>query len=110
MTLDPFTMELRLCDDEGIVGSTRIADGSSPSGWTYLDRHNHLVTRGILGAEAPVKEPFYCTGSAHFACGHVRCTSPAHAAARQRLAAQRIVATGGESVASLGDQDALTET
>lgn len=45
-----FTMELALCDDDGIVRSGRLHQGTD----------------------------YTCTGGAHFAGEHIRCTSPAH--------------------------------
>jgi hypothetical protein len=47
---DPFTMEAKLCDDDGIVRG-----GSMHHGTDYP-----------------------CTGSAHYAGEHIRCIGPAH--------------------------------
>jgi hypothetical protein len=47
---EPFTMGLTLCDDKGIVRSGRFHKGTD----------------------------YNCTGGAHFAGEHIRCTSPAH--------------------------------
>lgn len=49
----PFGMGLALCDDDGIVRSGRFHKGTD----------------------------YACTGGAHFAGEHIRCTSPAHAEA-----------------------------
>lgn len=68
-----FTMSLRLCDDHGMVNEQPIPDG--PAGYTYRGRHNHLA--GMAGLPL-VTEDFACTGSAHLAHEHIRCTSPAH--------------------------------
>jgi hypothetical protein len=47
---DPYTIEMRLCDDDGIVRRGRF----------------------FKGAEYP------CTGHAHYAGEHIRCTTPVH--------------------------------
>jgi len=62
--LDEFTMNLRLCDDQGKV------EGH------YVGVLNHL--RHLSGHAPYVGAPFACTGSAHLAGEHIRCTSPAH--------------------------------
>lgn len=89
MTLtDPYTMELRLCDDHGMVSHERAelpddrAPGVSvPAPESYLDRLNRLRALSLDGGEKPyetITEPFACTGHAHLAGEHIRCTSPAH--------------------------------
>jgi len=61
-----YTMELCLCADGGTVAGD------------YIGKLNRLRA---LGGHAPyVGAPFGCTGSAHLAGQHIRCTSPAHAA------------------------------
>lgn len=47
---DPFTMDVALCDGEGIVRGGAMHHGTD----------------------------YACTGSAHFAGEHIRCVSPAH--------------------------------
>lgn len=80
-----YTMELRLCDDAGMVSDTPVEPGSpgtriSPD-LTYLKLHNNLAARNRNpDARKPwTGPPFVCTGSAHLAGEHIRCTSPAHA-------------------------------
>lgn len=74
---DPYTMELRLCDDEGMVSHEVAPDRGT--GQTYLQRINALrASTPPAGEHKPVEEPFACTGSAHLASNHIRCTSPAH--------------------------------
>lgn len=81
---DPYTMEVRLCDDAGMVSKKPV---DPPNAFdpelTYLKQLNNLRfrTHGMRGGRAdPVTEPFACTGSAHQAGEHIRCTSPAHTA------------------------------
>lgn len=78
MTDDPYTMELRLCDDEGMVSHERQDGHDGPgTGATYIETLNFL--KPVDGQYTG--EPFQCTGSAHLGGKHVRCTSPAHARA-----------------------------
>lgn len=80
MTTDPYTMEARLCDDNGMVSRERVEPPNvfNPD-LTYLGQLNNLRARTYpRGEHKPVTEPFHCTGSAHQAGEHVRCTSPAH--------------------------------
>jgi hypothetical protein len=74
---DPYTGEVRLCDDSGMVSRERKEPPNlfKPE-LTYLEGLNNM--RAVEGM-APVDEPFSCTGSAHLAHGHWRCTSPYHA-------------------------------
>jgi hypothetical protein len=58
------TMDLRLCDDAGMVAGK------------YLDVLNRL--RGLSGKQPYEGKPFPCTGSAHLAGEHIRCVSTAH--------------------------------
>lgn len=73
-----FTSEHRLCDDEGMVSAEPHA---GPFEGTYLDFLNHL--RGMSGHALYEGEAFACTGSAHLAWEHIRCTGPAHARSAQ---------------------------
>lgn len=61
---DSFTMELRLCDDEGMVSGE------------YLAKLNHL--RNLSGHQPYVGKPFPCTGSAHLAGEHIKCINEYH--------------------------------
>lgn len=79
-TVDPYTAEARLCDDDGVVSDNPVTPGApgtavSP-GLTYRQLLNNL--RRHKGMEPYTGEPFRCTGSAHLAGEHFRCTSPAH--------------------------------
>lgn len=73
---DPYTSERRLCDNAGMV-SRELCDDTIVPRFTYLDVINNLRRHG---GHPPVAEPFVCTGHAHLACEHIRCTSPAHLA------------------------------
>src|SRR4051812_46773360 len=64
-------MEMRLCDDDGMVSETSIHD-------TCLDYLLQINNLRRHGGYPPVTEPFACTGHAHLAGEHIRCTSPAH--------------------------------
>lgn len=81
---DPYTMEMRLCDDDGMVSHQavfepgRVSPSADPS---YLERLNRLrnMSRTAHGDKPEfIDEPFACTGNAHLAAQHIRCTSPAH--------------------------------
>lgn len=86
-----FTMELRLCDDEGMV-SHETAPDCVPTK-SYLDKLNMLRRHTKpFDEHRPVDEPFPCTGSAHLAGEHIRCTSPAHDA----ITYQKIVVGNGD--------------
>lgn len=81
---DDYTMDMRLCDDDGMVSGKEVKDdlGQMKPGASYLDRLNHLrslsaFARGEEHFER-VTESFTCTGHAHLAGEHIRCTSPAH--------------------------------
>lgn len=72
---DPYDAEVRLCDDAGMVSDEQVVQDPMPAEpETYLERHNRLSGQAVT-------EPYACTGHAHFRdYGHLRCTSPAHAA------------------------------
>lgn len=84
MSTDPYTMEVRLCDDRGLVSDERVEAGSPGTrlapDLTYRKMLNNLrALNGNPDARVPYEgEPFVCTGSAHAAGEHIRCTSPAH--------------------------------
>lgn len=81
---DSYTMELRLCDDAGLVSDKRVEPGTPGTTFdpdlTYVKLLNNLRARnGNPDARHPYDgEPFLCTGSGHLAGEHIRCTSPAH--------------------------------
>lgn len=83
---DPYTEELRLCDDAGLVSHERVEPGSPGTAFdpdlTYMKLLNNLCAHNTNpDARQPfVGDPFPCTGSAHLAGQHIRCTSPAHRA------------------------------
>lgn len=83
---DPYTTEIRLCDDDGIVSHERVEPGSPGTAFdpdlTYFKMLNNLrLANTDPDTRKPYKgEPFQCTGSAHLAGTHIRCTSPAHQA------------------------------
>lgn len=82
MTNDPYTLELRLCDNNGIV-SNKLHDPPSlfNPGLTYLGMMNNLVkyTCAIQDNKyETITEPFTCTGYAHLIGHHIRCISLAH--------------------------------
>lgn len=86
MTDDPYTMEMRLCDDEGMVSDAPIVEDIlvATSDRSYLERLNRLrnMTRAVRGDKpAFIEKPFRCTGDAHLIAEHIRCTSPAHTTA-----------------------------
>lgn len=72
-------INLRMCDDDGMVSNVRVEPGSPGTALnpdlTYLKLLNNLRSHG---GHAPVEESFHCTGSAHLAAEHFLCTSPAH--------------------------------
>jgi hypothetical protein len=77
---DPYTTEARLCDDNGMVSDEHVAAGAPGTildpELTYRRLLNNL--RGHTGLPAWTGEPFACTGSAHLAREHIRCTNPIH--------------------------------
>jgi hypothetical protein len=68
---DPYTLDLRLCDDDGMVSEEAIPE-------TCLDYLLQINNLRAHSGFAPAEEPFVCTGHAHLAGEHIRCTSPAH--------------------------------
>lgn len=72
---DPFTLERQLCDASGMVSHELCEPNAFAPGLTFLRQLNNLRAHTGL---APVADPFHCTGSAHLAAEHIRCTSPAH--------------------------------
>lgn len=81
--MDDYTMGLRLCDDAGMVSHERVEPGSPGTvdqELTYIKLLNNLKSHNANpDTRKPYEgEPFACTGSAHLAGQHIRCTSPAH--------------------------------
>ena len=78
--IDPYTAEVRLCDDAGMVSDERVTPGAPGTildpELTYRKLLNNL--RGHTGLTPYTGEPFACTGSAHLAREHFRCTNPIH--------------------------------
>jgi hypothetical protein len=80
-------MELRLCDDQGLVTDTPVEPGSPGTALdpdlTYLKLHNNLRSRNSNpDIRKPIKEGGWaCTSHAHLGGEHIRCTSPAHRSA-----------------------------
>jgi hypothetical protein len=64
-----------------VSGSRIVESGVKSLDRTYLERLNRLrnTTLGRRGdMSETIEEPFVCTGHAHLAGEHIRCTSPAH--------------------------------
>lgn len=73
------SLETRLCDDKGRVSHEAVTPTNPLApGLTYIQQLNNLRSR-TPHAKPYEGEPFACTGSAHLAGCHIRCTSPAHA-------------------------------
>lgn len=71
-------MDARLCDDDGVVSDEHVTPSNALNPTlTYRGLLNNL--RRVSGHEPYQGKPFTCTGSAHLAGEHIRCTSPAHA-------------------------------
>lgn len=79
--MSDFTLEMQLCGDDGFVSTEEITGGPPTADKTFLDRHNRLRNMSLAArGDKPqtTTEEFVCTGSAHLAGEHIRCTSPAH--------------------------------
>lgn len=74
MTLDddPYTMDLRLCDDNGLVSDEPVDGKDGNRSYLYQLNVMKPADRQWTGGA------FACTGHAHLAGEHIRCTSPAH--------------------------------
>lgn len=77
----PYTMQIRMCDDDGMVSDEPAPP--YPLNLTWLQMFNNMRRYLDLRSEE-VTEPFHCTGSAHLGGQHILCTSPAH----ERIAAK----------------------
>lgn len=79
--VDPYTAEVRLCDETGMVSDERVTPGAPGTildpELTYRRLLNNL--RGHTDLSPYTGPPFACTGSAHLAREHFRCTNPIHA-------------------------------
>lgn len=79
---DPYTLHMRLCDDDGQVSHNPVDEFGMRvvvAGQTFLDRLNNLRSlTAPVGEHRPITTPFVCTGHAHLAGEHIKCTSPAH--------------------------------
>ena len=89
---EPYTMEVRMCDDDGMISDTPVEPGSPGTLFdpdlTYLKLLNNLrAHNNNPDARYPVDEGIKipCTGSAHLAGQHIRCTSPAHKVTLQQF-------------------------
>jgi len=79
---DPYTAEARLCDDAGMVSDERVPPGqpgtATDPDLTYRRLLNNLRAHtGLPPYDGP---DFQCTGNAHLAREHFRCTNPRHTA------------------------------
>ena len=79
---DPFTLTMRLCDDEGMVSDAPVDDPRTPRTHdkSYRERLNRLraMSRTLDPLKPYTGPAFSCTGNAHLAGEHILCTSPAH--------------------------------
>lgn len=74
---DAVTVELRLCDDDGMVSEEIAPDGAPES---YIGRLNRLK-RDFASNWPETRyegEPFSCSGSQTFPGVIVRCSNPSH--------------------------------
>jgi hypothetical protein len=93
MTDDPYTTSRQLCDEDGIVSHKPVAEPNVfDADLTYYKQLNNL--RRHSGFEPYEGEPFTCTGSAHLAGEHIRCTSIAHCPPQFRPPMEPLVLTG----------------
>jgi hypothetical protein len=88
---DPYDIDLRMCDDAGLVSSEPVVDGDTLDG-SYIERFLRLKRMTSVGRENLRLKPeqaeggWGCTGHAHLAGLHIRCTSPWHRATVRELA------------------------
>lgn len=82
-----YTADARLCDDAGMISDEPVTPGSPGTTFdpelTYRRLLNNL--RHYTGLPPYTGTPVACTGSAHLAGEHFRCTNPIHS--RQRAQA-----------------------
>lgn len=74
-------IEIRLCDNAGMVSDERVEPGSPGLAFDPDLTYRKLLTnlRAASGLPASDWPEIHCTGSAHLAGEVFRCTSPAHA-------------------------------
>lgn len=83
MKTDPYDMDLRMCDDAGLVSDEPVVDGNTLDR-TYIERFLRLKRMTPAGRENLRLRPeqaeggWCCTGHAHLAGLHIRCSSRAH--------------------------------
>lgn len=75
---DDYTMEMRLCDDDGKVSRAFIVDERETLDKCCIDRLNRLRNMTLHGDKPEIVASFMCTGHAHLAGEHIRCSSPFH--------------------------------
>lgn len=77
---DRYTMDARLCDDAGMISDEHVTLGAPGATFdpelTYRRLLNNL--RAHTGLAPYTGPPIGCTGSAHLAGEHIRCTNPRH--------------------------------
>lgn len=75
-----YTMDARLCDDAGMISDEPVTPGAPGTQFdpqlTYRKLLNNL--RAHTGLAPYTGAPITCTGSAHLAGEHIRCTNPRH--------------------------------
>lgn len=89
---DPYTTEARLCDDRGLISDEPVDMVSAAPGLTYRRLLNNL--RSHTGLPPYDGAPVVCTGSAHLAREHIRCTSPAHVTTSNTVLARACAPSG----------------
>lgn len=80
VTSDPYTMDARLCDDAGMVSDERVPRGEPGTALDPELTYRRLLDnlRAVGGLPRYTGPAFQCTGSAHLAGEHFRCTNPIH--------------------------------
>lgn len=77
-------VEIRMCDDNGWVSHKPVNEQVDTLDKSYLERHSRLAGPTLPSGDKRRGWPFtdgegwQCTGHAHYAGLHIRCTSPAH--------------------------------
>jgi hypothetical protein len=95
----PSVIQVRLCDDDGMVSDQPVEPGSHGTALdpdlTYLRLLNNLRAQTGL---PPVREPFPCTGAAHLAGEEFHCTGPAHLSEAQLTSLRQKAAAYDDAV------------
>lgn len=75
-----YTMDIQLCDETGMVSDVPVAPGTPGTEFDPLLTYRRLLNnlRAHTGLAAYDGPPIACTGSAHLAGEHIRCTNPCH--------------------------------